>query len=75
MQDGNFQYYYYLLYFWSLFDYHPVFRYEPYLGNLSVNVWQFTGDKKDTLCKAKEMSAKLKEACSLYQKYAKKLIS
>ena len=50
-------------------------RYEPLLGNLSVNVWHFAGDKPDTVCKPEEKSAKLEEACSLYNHYAEKLKS
>ena len=52
-----------------------MFRYEPLLGNLSVNVWHFAGNKPDTVCKPKEKSVKLEEACSMYKLYAEKLKS
>ena len=50
-----------------------MFRYDPLMANLSVNVYHFAGDKPDTVCKDEEQAKGVMEACNLYYDYAGKL--
>ena len=50
-----------------------MFRYDPLMANLSVNVYHFAGDKPDTVCKDGEQAKGVVEACNLYYDYAGKL--